>query len=59
MPKWVGAEDVFQKIEEARGLVLAATHLKDEDCDWLNRHFDLAFEGRFDYLRTLTHVLEN
>lgn len=59
MPTWAGAEDVLNKIEEIGNLVRAATHMKPEDRGWLNKHFDLAFEGRHDYLRTLTNVLEN
>lgn len=53
MPDWSqNAREIHQLIEERGDFLRAAAMMEDEDLTFINKHLDLAFEGRHDHLRT-------
>lgn len=45
------AKDIMRRMDEHRNLLLALAEMPDDDIRWINKHLDMAFEGRHDYLR--------
>ena len=45
------ARHIMAEQEERREFLLAYASMPTEDRAWINRHLDMAFEGRRDHLR--------